>query len=195
MPLRLLLAATWLFSFGLSLQASPPDGQLIHGPNYEGVIFTPEMMKTSHWSAENQIGLWTPTPDLIRKAEAALPTAIAERIKYAKPVRGPWSPTYYTPKSGTDLHITNTPKSPNIPDSEIENNFLYNISDQAYYRRQYIGQTIDGKKVLLLSFFLPLKDPGLKDWRSHWIEVLGGYALFWNVTYDPATNTFSNWES
>ena len=101
----------WLLLNALSpmLHAKLHDGQIVRGRTFEGVIFTPEMFLGGAF--ENPIyapgPTWTPSEDLVLKAEAALPAAIAKMVM--KPARGPNFPKFYTTKNGTSLNFFEPP--------------------------------------------------------------------------------------
>jgi hypothetical protein len=187
------------FSF-TSIRADPRDGEIVSGRDFEGVIFTPKMIHADDLYIGGQsVGLWTPSRALVLKAEAALPAAIAERTKLPKPVRGPNFPRYFTRKNAIRPDFNDDPHFDyNTEDSVIESNFLYLVA--SYYpeqKRQYIGVTIKGRRLLLLSFaYGPglIDQPEFNDWKHQWITVLDGGDNFWRVLYDPATGKFSGWE-
>ena len=62
-------------------------------------------------------------------------------------------------------------------------------------RRQYVGVTSHGKKLIYLNSF-----PGFaldhfkeqRDWRTTALTVCDGGDVFWGVAFDPADNTFHN---
>jgi hypothetical protein len=196
------LLAALLCAFLPLLCAEAEEGQGIRGKDFEGVIFTPKMiLKDSDTVVFNSLtdpgGLWTPSRDLVLKAEGALPGAVSEKTKFLKPTRGLNYPTYFSSKNGTNLKFSDAPASPSTYDSEIKNNFLYDAAPFIHeQKRQYIGVTVKGKKLLLISFIYlggPNVAPSLK-WKHRWVEVLDGGAAFWRVYYDPATGQFSNWD-
>jgi hypothetical protein len=177
------------------------EGQMVHGPGFEGVIFTPAMMKEGGETAPSAYtGLWVPSPDVIRRAEQNLPKAIEHAMPASKTVGRYYIPRFYTPKGARPVAATGNERlETDVPDSIIDGNFLCDVfPDLAKYKRQYWGVTIKGKKYLLMSFIYALAifdDLYLtKIWRSQWIEVLDGGDNFWDVMYDPSTGTFSEWE-
>jgi hypothetical protein len=140
---------------------------------------------------------WTPPTDLILKAEAALPGAIANML--GKPARGSNFPQFYSAKNATSLNLSEPPDL--LSDEyDVENDdFIREMAPHlAKYKRQYIGLIIRGKKVLLMSYFYDpasWSDPTyLGYWKHRWVSVLDGGDCFWEVIYDPATGAFSDWE-
>ena len=195
---RITLGAAFLAISWACLRADPRDGEIVRGQNFEGVIFTPEMIRTSdsaQWLRKEGPN-WTPSRALVLKAEAALPAAIAYRIRFAIPERDAGYPTYFTAKNRTRPPYSNNagPEAPH--DSDVTDNFLYDLDPSLLYsqKRQYIGITVNGKRQLLMSFVYPDTTEVLPKWKHEWIEALDGGYLFWYVLYDPATGQFSHWE-
>lgn len=58
--------------------------------------------------------------------------------------------------------------------------------DESY--RQYLGVVIDGRRLIYVNLF---RRPALTDWRTHFIHVCDGGAVFWGVLFDPRTRRFS----
>jgi hypothetical protein len=186
----------------IPLRADPRDGEIVRGRHFEGVIFTPGMIHADATMVDfygDPGGLWTPSRALVLQVEAALPAVIAEKTKYGKPPRGPNFPRFFTPKNAMRPNYTGDPHLVNDDeDSVIESNFLFLV--RSYYdkqKRQYIGVTIRGKRLLLVSFIYGpgiYHDQTMDQWKHLWIEVLDGGDNFWRVLYDPATGKFSGWE-
>ena len=180
------------------LHAQSEKAQLVRGHNFEGVICTPSIIR-EHNASYLPYGvdaMWTPSKDLILQAEAALPAAVSKLIK-PKSLRANY-PKYSSSKNGTNLNFGTTPPDL-ISGQESDIDFLYEIrSYLSKFKRQYIGYTIKGKKVLLMSFFPgpnSFSDPSyLGDWKYHWVAVLDGGWNFWRVIFNPATGQFSDWQ-
>jgi hypothetical protein len=61
-------------------------------------------------------------------------------------------------------------------------------SKLAKYRRQYIGVTRSGRKVIFVNFFCDAFDA---DWKTRPVVVDDGGDCFFNLLYDPVSSTFS----
>jgi hypothetical protein len=62
-------------------------------------------------------------------------------------------------------------------------------SKLATYKRQYVGITRNGRKVIFANFFCHAFD---MDWKAKPVTVDDGGDCFFNVTYDPDSATFSD---
>jgi hypothetical protein len=197
--MRLIIVFATLTLMGpsvVTLHADTPGGKVIKGPGFEGVICTPAMLRKDNpkftWYGAQD--MWTPLSNTIEEAERALPGAVA---KLTEPKRNRVNyPKFYTAKSGSNLNFNNRPDL--IPSRESDSDFLYQVAPfLSQFKRQYLGLTIKGKKVLLMSFFpdpASFSDPTyLGDWKHDWVMVLGGDWNFWTVIYDPSTGYFSDW--
>jgi hypothetical protein len=187
-PYRLRFITSW----------SSTSGQILRGLHFDGVIFMPAMLRERdvRYSPYGISDMWTPSPHLIIKAEKALPMAISRLVaSHRKRIN---FPTYHTAKNGTNLAMGD--ESPDlVPDEESDSDFVSHVTSYLNkYKRQYIGLTIKGKKVLMINFFpdsSTFSDPTyLSDWKYHWVDVLDGSWGFWRVLYDPATQKFSDWQ-
>jgi hypothetical protein len=194
------LAILILLLFCTVNSAEARDGQMIRGNGYEGMIATPPMLADFRYSEGSifSTGLWTPSPELIRQAEARLPKAIAQCAVPPKAVATYYVPRFYTPKGGSPVAGAGHERVETDVSDSKQDNFLYEVGPNlAEYKRQYLGVTSKGKKYLLLSFIHAscMSDPSIKKtWGHGWVAVLDGGDLFWGVFYDPATGTFSEWE-
>jgi hypothetical protein len=191
------LATLLIMAFASSVMAASRETQKVSGPGFEGVIFAPERVheNTSPGFYRGD-EMWTPSRDVVLKAERALPAAIAAWTS-AKPEKpGPNFPTCCPAKNGTNLRFTDTVPDPR-PDSVIDgHSFLFDVAPRlSDFKRQYVGAIVNGKKLLYLSFVHNyIIETDSQDWRHHWIAILGGGDLTWSVLYDPATDSFSEWE-
>lgn len=175
--------------------AMPHDGQVVRGETYEGVIFTPSMLPLPTKSDPEPLvaaGLyakyaayWTPSPDLIHRAEVALAKVYAEAQSRLPPVH---DREYYAPKYFSRDHRRELP-----PD--FRTNFLYYMDPSAFTprcKRQYVGVTAYGHRMLDMNFVLNLtfensKFIGLYSWKSNWAYIDdAGTQIF----YDLDTGTF-----
>ena len=196
MRIRFIFVMLFL-STAARLEAKPQNLQVVHGPTFEGVILTPELMRRSRDLYNDTNQYWLPSADKVLEAERLLPAAIAQKIKVPKHF-GPNLPRYFSAKNGTNLNFSKDP--PNLAqDYEYADDFLYDMApDLAKYKRQYVGEFIKGKKVLLMSFIYDpdsFHDPnGIGQWHHKWIYVLDGGYSFWRVLFNPTTGTFSDWE-
>jgi hypothetical protein len=166
--------------------------------NFEGVIFTPALLR-EYSDGSSPYGIsdtWTPTPELIIEAEKALPKAISKVIVSKQ--RRINFPAFYTAKNGTNLAMGD--ETPNlVPDQGGDSDFVPHMAFYlSKFKRQYIGLTVRGRKVLVLNFFpdsSTFSDPKyLSDWNYRWVDVLDGGWSFWRVIYDPTTQKFSDWQ-
>jgi hypothetical protein len=180
--------------------AKAEDGQMIRGNGFEGMIGTPAMLSEFRYCDGSifSTGLWTPSPALVRRAEARLPQAIAQCAVPPKALATYYVPRFYTPKGGSPVAGPGHKRVETDVSDSKQDNFLYEVGPNlSEYKRQYLGVTFKGKKYLLLSFIHAscISDPSIKKtWRHGWVEVMDGGDLFWEVLYDPATGTFSEWE-
>jgi hypothetical protein len=195
------LCALVMLLFPDSLWAAEPETRPISGPGFVGQIFAPSRVHEDVSSdfLGHDSEMWTPTEEVVRQAEKALPAAVAAWTRHAPSVAGPNFPTACPTKNGTNLKFSSAP-SDERPDSVIDgHDFLIDVAPRlSGFRRQYIGTMIDGGKYLYISFIYG----GEIDWDSslrklwkqrRWIAVLGGGDDFWDVLYNPATGTFSQW--
>lgn len=190
------LAALSVLAFASLAANASPELRSIRGPGFEGIIFTPDRVRADlpgfYWNRE----LWTPPRDAVLQAEKALPLAIKALTSFKADCRGPNFPTSCPAKNGTNLKFSAIRRD-DRPDSVIDNNsFLLDVAPRlSDFKRQYIGAIINGKKVLYLSFIHNyVIDTDAQDWRHDWIAVLDGGDLTWSVLYDPASDSFSDWE-
>jgi hypothetical protein len=59
-----------------------------------------------------------------------------------------------------------------------------------------VGVTINGRKFILMQFvhaWVLTDDEAKKEYRHGWVQILDGGDLVWEVQYDPARGTFSEW--
>ncbi|OJT17939.1 hypothetical protein BO221_43915 [Archangium sp. Cb G35] len=63
-------------------------------------------------------------------------------------------------------------------------------SSIASYKRQYVGLTRNGRRVIFANFFCHTFDDFF-DWRTRLVSVDDGGDCFFHVFYEPASATFS----
>ncbi len=65
-----------------------------------------------------------------------------------------------------------------------ESSLSFVIKNIKSYKRQYVGKTIDGKKVLHCNFITLLDDSMRERWCKEYILILDGGPNFFKVNYD-----------
>jgi len=174
---------------------------MVKGPTFEGVIFTPEILpRVSADDPEPLVAAgvwprkgsyWTPSLDLIKKVELAFAKEVTEANSNIPP-GGFHFREFYTPKYGS------RDRGPGLPD-DIYTNFIYNWNpaELPHIRRQYIGVTVDGKKMLVMNMVYNDQDidPGdqfegamFKDWKNQWMYIEDAGV---QIIYDFDTGKFS----
>ena len=181
----------------LPAKAATRELQTVSGPGFEGTIFTPARVHedtTPYYYAGH--ALCVVPREAVLKAESDLPSALAKWTSTESNQPGPNFPRSCPAKNGTNLRFANTKSDPR-PDSVIDQyRFLERMASRVSdYKRQYVGVIIDGKKLVLISFVQNYVIHEVStNWREHWIQILDGDDLIWNVLYDPSTRTFTDWE-
>jgi len=193
------LIAGILLSFTTCTHADPA-GQLVRGATFEGAIFSPAMIANSAMKGDNNWDVagadlrahnvyWTPNPKLVRQAEAALAAQYTSAQRRMLP-GGPHAKAYYSPKYYSPDRERRVP-------SDVYDNPFYNWDADLispHMKRQYIGVTSNGRRLLLMH--LPYVDisTGLMipsasdDWKSNWIEIDDAGVTF---EYDIGTGDVS----
>jgi len=123
-------------------------GTVVETPIFKGIILNPSTMKTPDYT-DRKVTYWTPSRELILKAEKAL-AVWQETIKSTTPPGGFHSHDYYTPKYYSRDRVISTP---DIAYTE-QYNLILDYADHAEPStpREYIGVTVDGHKKLSMSF-------------------------------------------
>jgi hypothetical protein len=157
--------------------------QIVNGPTFEGAIFSPQMIAETamkgeqHWDipgvdyyAHNTY--WTPSPTLVRSAEAALAKQYLAAQK-GMPPGGPHAKAYYSPK------YFSPDRERKVPD-DVYDNFLYNAEPDLitpHFKRQYIGVTSNGRRLLVMNIVfddqsksLYLSGP-IDGWKTNWLVI------------------------
>jgi hypothetical protein len=62
-------------------------------------------------------------------------------------------------------------------------------SKLAKYKRQYVGVTRNGRKVIFVNFFCDAFDA---NWKTHPVAVDDGGDCFFNLLFDPGSSAFSD---
>jgi hypothetical protein len=184
--LFLLLGFTALLpSYG----APVPEGQAIQGPTFQGVILTPQILPkptkedpfpivAAVWP--QKATYWTPSSDLVRKAEKAFAEAVIAANEKLPP-GGPHYRAFYSPK-----HFS-PDRENHLPD-DIYTNFFYYFDRSVITpqeKRQYIGVTVEGKKFLVMNL---IDNDFTKDMAKGWMYICdGGTQIF----YDLQTGQFT----
>ena len=95
------------------------------------------------------------------------------------------------------------PARPSLKDYRIQT-VAEILAFQPKYACQIVGYTTkDGKKMIHLNFFPRLEYgfteflPGTTElaWHTRYVEVMDGGSRFWQIDYDPASRTFSDFKA
>jgi hypothetical protein len=151
------LIATFLLAFA-SLTHADSARELIKGPTFEGVIFSPSMIANGtamkgnpHWNVEGvdfkaHNVYWTPSPKLVRLAEASLARQYRDAQKRMPP-GCPHARAWYSPKNFSPDRERKLP-------TDAYDNFFYDWEPSLLtpqMKRQYIGVTSNGRRYLVIS--------------------------------------------
>ena len=180
--------------------ADPAPTESIHGPGFDGVIFSPDRVREDISPGFGDQMMWRPTRQMVRAAEKALPAAIRQWTSISAPTKGPNFPTASPSKTGTNLKFTSAWHDTRPDSVIIHHDFLNEVEPElANFKRQYVGIFADGRKVIYINFIyggVIRSDAKLRDsWRKHWVAALDGGDNFWSVTYDPETGWFASLSS
>ena len=75
------------------------------------------------------------------------------------------------------------------------------LINRPIYACQVVGYEKDGRKMIHLNFFpkneITTREPGTNEpyWHFRYVQVMDGGAWFWQIEYDPATKTFSDFRA
>jgi hypothetical protein len=171
------------------------DGEVVRGPTYEGVIFTPEMLPKSTkrdpdpivvggiWPAKATY--WTPSARQVRQVEEAFAAAVRKAWKKLPPP-GTHDRDFAALKIGSRDWRKPLPV-------DFDTNFLYGIEPSwltPKLKRQYIGVTASGRRMLVMNtvYDEEFADPGemafmgLDHWRRDWIYMCdAGQQVFYDL--------------
>jgi hypothetical protein len=110
--------------------------------------------------------------------------AYAERFAVPKANLQAWEPTV------ADINDLES----NLPQiSVLSGTGTEHIDHPDSYFRQYLAVVVNGKKSIFVNALCTNKDH-LTDWRKRLVFVHDGGKCFWHVTYDPATQKFTDLE-
>jgi hypothetical protein len=163
MKISIIRWGLFVFLLAWFVDRAEADGvQMIQGNNFEGMIANPKMLADFRY-VEGSIfsrGLWTPSPDLVRRAERQLPQALAQRAPPSQVIGTYYVPEFYTPKEAAHIPIPGHERFETDTADSIEDNFLYVVRPiLPDYKRQYLGVTFKGKKYLFMSFIRSIISP------------------------------------
>lgn len=97
---------------------------------------------------------------------------------------------------GTDSHAKNRR-------TYEEKSVVQVLINRPIYACQIVGYEKDGRKMIHMNFFpkneewSTTRKPGTNEpyWHFRYVQVMDGGAWFWQIEYDPATKTFSDFRA
>ena len=154
----------------LSVAVAKPDGKLISGAGYTGVIFHPAMLNKSEppaYADTQRATYWTPSERQVAQAELAFAQKLAE-VRAKTPAGGFHFQEYYTPK------YSSRDRDRHIPDEAYSDDFAYMASWmdelETPHLRQYIGITVGGRKAVIINF-IPESKVETASWKKQWLGL------------------------
>jgi hypothetical protein len=191
-----------LIGLVLPWRVAAGEGQVVRGPTYEGVIFTPQMLPKKSARDPDPLAAagvplgkgayWTPTAAQVDRFEKALVAAFNEAEKKLPPP-GARDRDFAAPKTGSRDWRKPAP-------ADFDTNFIYDLDPSCFtpqLKRQYIGVTVAGQRMLVanLACNYAVENPeeiaflGLSHWKREWFYIYdAGHQIF----YDLATGKM--WE-
>lgn len=150
---------------------------VVEGLGYRGVIF-PASSVDDDW--------WSPAPADVADLEGRLLESLSAALR---------KPGLLTNLDKKPLHFTRNQwnEMRRVIERMFKDNLTKIISKLKWYRRQYFGRVIGGKRYINAKFFPSTRD-GVSDrypyWREAAVLVHGGGISHWAISFDVDEKTF-----
>jgi hypothetical protein len=164
---------------GAPSRAAPPVPvalPIVEGEGYQGVIFPAPPFNPRVVDGD---GIWCPSDQDVRRLEASLEVSLKDALR--DPQRSINSTC--RPEESSQNWCREFERRRKAEVKAI-------LAKLRKYRRQYAGVTISGKRTIIANFFRPPSEDDSTNWRSEWVNILGGGTDYWSIAFNIEQKRF-----